>query len=367
MQVVGTQGIDSELSILETLGRKNIPDLFRKIFLSAPVALAVYAADEPILPNPACEDLLCETVGTSPQLWQRWLTGAMVRLAANGTWRDVVSGAQDGCPKIEITIGPEVTLGGHRVLTLRRTSTAEPRSESLAETVSTLYHELRTPLTSMKSSLNLVRTGESGVLNEDQEHFLGMTMRNIERLDRLVGDLLDTSRAAAGNLVFKLVEGDLAPVLGEALELHAESARMAGLIFVAENLPASLSARVDQDKMVQMVSNVVGNAIKFTPSGGRVEVCIGESAGGDEFYIIVTDTGPGMDQKALSQVFEPFKRVHDENHCKAVGSGLGLHITQGLVQAMGGGMKLESKPGLGTKVRIDLPRWMEPQDKPKTG
>ncbi len=365
--MIEIQAIKNELNDLETLGGKNIPDLFRQIFLSAPVALAIYAPGGPILLNPACEDLLRETVGTSAQVWQRWLAGAMTRLEANGSWRDVVVGNVVGRPEVEITLGPHVTPTGHRVLTLRRLAVSEHGSESLAETVSTLYHELRTPLTSMKSSLNLVRTREAGPLNDDQDHFLGMTLRNIDRLDRLVGDLLDTSRAAAGSLVLKLVDGDLAPVLGEALELHAEAARTAGLVFVCEDLPTMLPARVDQDKVVQMVSNVVGNAIKFTPSGGRVEVSILENPAGDKFSIIVTDTGPGMDQKALSQVFEPFKRVHDENNCHALGSGLGLHITQGLVRALGGDLNLESKPGQGTMACIELPRWMEPRDNPKIG
>ena len=359
MQVIEKQAIDSELAEIETLGGKNIPDLFRQIFLSAPVALAIYAADGPILPNPVCEDLLRETVGSTAQRWQRWLAGAMARMAANGTWREVVAGATNDRPEVEITLGPEVTQAGHRVLTLRRSVPSEGRSESLAETVAMLYHELRTPLTSMKSSLNLVQTGETGLLNDDQAHFLAMTMRNIERLDRLVGDLLDTSRAAAGSLVLKLVEGDLIPVIGDALEQHSVAAQAAGLDFEMADMPKALPSLMDQDKVVQMLSNVVGNAIKFTPFGGRIKVSIGDNQDGQKISFVVTDTGPGMNKKALSQVFEPFKRVHDENNCKALGSGLGLHITQGLAKALGGTLEIESQPGNGTTVRIELPRWME--------
>ncbi|MCP4292027.1 MAG: HAMP domain-containing histidine kinase [bacterium] len=367
MQLTETQELDAELSEVENLGGKNVPDLFRQIFLSVPVAMAVSSADGPVFPNPSCADLLRETVGESPQLWQRWVSAALARLVANGSWRDVVCGVCEGRPEVELTLGPEVTRSGHRVITLRRIEASESRSEDLAETVSTLYHELRTPLTSMKSSLSLVQTGETGPLNDEQGHFLGMTMRNIERLDRLVGDLLDASRASAGSLVLKLGEGDLIPVLEEALNQHAETAKTAGLKFETHFENATLQARTDTDKIIQMIANVVGNALKFTPSGGSVTVSVTEDPNGEEFSLVVEDTGPGMDEKALAQVFEPFKRVHDENNCKVLGSGLGLHITRGLIEAQGGKMKLSSIPGKGTCVRLDLKRWLENPENPNTG
>ncbi len=359
MQLIETQDVSADLPQAESLNRKIFPDLFRKFFLSAPSALVVLKSDNKILPNKACQDLLIETVGPASQSWQQWLAAAMARMAVNGSRQDVMAGAVDGRPEIEITMGPEVTREGHRVLALRRMGASERRGEDLAETVSTLYHELRTPLTSMKSSLNLVRTGETGPLNEAQEHFLGMTMRNIERLDRLVGDLLDTSRAAAGSLVLNLVQGDLAPILDEALQQHAEAARGAGLEFKTPGISNPLPVSVDQDKVVQMLTNVVGNAIKFTPSGGRVSVKTQDGPDEENFTIMVSDNGPGMDEKALSQVFEPFKRVHDESSCRVPGAGLGLHITRGLARAHGGDLLLESRPGEGTTVRIVLPRWLE--------
>ena len=358
--MVETQEVDSGLTQEEHLGGKIFPDLFRKFFLSAPAALVVLGADDAFFPNTACRDLLKETVGPASQVWRQWLAAAMARMAVHGRWQDVVAGSVDGRPEVEITVGPEVSVEGHRVLTLRRMGATESRSEDLAETVSTLYHELRTPLTSMKSSLNLVCTGETGPLNEDQEHFLGMTMRNIERLDRLVGDLLDTSRAAAGSLVLNLVQGDLAPILNETLHFHAEAARSAGLEFRTQDIAHELPVSVDQDKVVQMLANVVGNAIKFTPSGGWVQIETLDGPEPESFTIVVRDNGPGMDEQALSQAFEPFKRVHDEGRCRVPGAGLGLHITRGLARAHGGDLLLESVEGRGTTVRIILPRWLEP-------
>jgi len=360
MQLVETQEVGAGLIHEEYLGGKIIPDLFRKFFLSAPSALVVVGADDVCFPNAACVELLKETVGTSERSWQQWLASAMARMAVHGSWQDVVAGCTDGRPDVEITVGAEVSSEGHRVLSLRSVGATENRREELAETVSTLYHELRTPLTSMKSSLNLVRSGETGDLNEDQVRFLSMTMRNIERMDRLVGDLLDSSRAAAGSLVLNLVQGDLAPILNENLHFHAESARSSGLEFHTKDISDTLSVKVDQDKVVQMLTNVVGNAIKFTPSGGRIQVQTEDGPEEGTFSIVVQDNGPGMDSKALAQVFEPFKRVHDEGRCRVPGSGLGLHITRGLARAHGGDLHLESTVGVGTTVRIVLPRWLEP-------
>jgi len=358
MQLVETQTVNDVLADEENLGGQNIPDLFRKFFLSAPAALVVVGADT-VFPNTACRELLKGAVGESSSTWNQWLASAMARMAVDGSWQDVVAGNLDDRAEIEITVGSEVSVEGHRVLTLRRVAASESRSEDLAQTVSTLYHELRTPLTSMKSSLSLVRTGETGPLNDDQGHFLNMTMRNIERLDRLVGDLLDTSRAAAGSLTLNLVQGDLAPVLRESLFFHSETARQAGLDFRIHEIFDALEVKVDQDKVVQMVANVVGNAIKFTPSGGRVQVKTEDGPDAGNFTIEISDNGPGMDQNALFQAFEPFKRVHDEGRCRVPGAGLGLHITRGLARAHGGDLHLESQPGRGTTVRIVLPRWLE--------
>lgn len=358
MQLIETQVVSTENTFDEPLGGQIIPDLFRKMFLSAPASLVVVGAGA-VFPNTACKELLVATVGTSERGWNQWMGAAMARMAVEGSWKSVVAGSAEGRPEVEISLGPEVSPDGHRVLTLRQVGASESRTEDLAQTVSTLYHELRTPLTSMKSSLNLVRTGETGPLNEDQEHFLNMTMRNIDRLDRLVGDLLDTSRAAAGSLVLNLQQCDLTPVLNDALHFHAESARAAGLEFHTSDIFETLDVRVDQDKVVQMLANVVGNAIKFTPSGGKVRVSTLLGPDTDNFTIEVGDTGPGMDEKALVQAFEPFKRVHDESKCRVPGAGLGLHITRGLARAHGGDLHLESKPGSGTTVRIVLPRWLE--------
>jgi len=343
----------------EFLGGKNVPDLFRQFFLTSPMPQAVVGPGGALLPNQACRRLLETAVGPVPRAWQRYLAGAMTRLAVSGRGRDVIRPVLEGQPDLAVAMGPEVHASGLRVLSLQPVTGPEKSRESLAETVSILYHELRTPLASMKSSLQLVTRGETGPLNADQERFLKMTSRNVDRLNRLVDDLLDTSRAAAGALNLDSTSGDVMPVLRETVQMHQEQATGSGLRLEDLAGPPEMVVGVDRDKLVQMVTNVLGNALKFTPRGGRVNVTVHPEGPGENFIVEVADTGPGMDEEACRRALEPFQRVHDESRCRVPGAGLGLHITRGLARAHGGELELESVPGKGTRVRILLPHNMK--------
>lgn len=353
MQDIEIQHVEQSVDLTEG---KNIPDLFRKFFQTAPMAQVIVGPGGALLPNQACRQLLEEAIGPRQTQWQRWLAGAMTRLAASGCRGSVVRPPVADFGELLLEMGPEVDPSGLRVLVLIPMVGRESRTESLAETVSTLYHELRTPLTSMKSSLQLVLRGETGELNDDQRRFLEMTDRNVGRLDRLVGDLLDTSRAAAGSLNLQPEQGDLMPLLEETVEMHQEQALKAGIRLGWDQGPTALDVNVDRDKVVQMLGNVLGNALRFTPAGGEVHLRVLEpDADEDKFTIEVTDTGPGMDEDACQRALEPFQRVHNETECRVPGAGLGLHITLGLARAHGGNLVLESQPGSGTTVRIVLP------------
>jgi len=116
---------------------------------------------------------------------------------------------------------------------------------------------------------------------------------------------------------------------------------------------------VDTDKVVRMVSNVVSNAIKYTPAGGWVRVWLEETPdpSGDMFALVVEDNGPGLDAAAQAKIFDPYHRGHDEQASDIPGSGLGLHITKGLAEAHDGQLSLFSEVGRGTSVWIRLPRY----------
>ena len=254
-----------------------------------------------------------------------------------------------------------------------RDATAEVQAESRsAEAISTISHELRTPLTSMKNSVGLLLRGEAGTLSASAAHFLDMTMRNIDRLNRLINDLLDVSRATAGRLELNRRTMNLVTLLRESMELLAATARQRRVTLECDCGDEPFPAHLDGDKIVQMLHNTVGNALKFTQEGGRVRVwrnpCPGSGVPADAralaeryflplhaFALVVEDNGIGMSEELRRTVFQPFARAEGEAG-GAPGTGLGLHITRTLVEAHGGHISLDSSPGSGTTVWIILPR-----------
>jgi len=172
------------------------------IWRHAPTGLALLDGGCLVAWNPEARRLLEGSVGGSPTAWQRWLEAAAVRLGSGAGAPAVLEARQPQAPALELAAAGEARPGGVIVMTVRAAPDEGARAggRGLAETVSTLSHELRTPLASMKNSLSLVLGGDAGVLNADQTRFLGLALRNVTRLDRLVGDLLDIARDDAGRL-----------------------------------------------------------------------------------------------------------------------------------------------------------------------
>ena len=338
---------------------------------AVPTALAVVGGGEVQAWNPACRALLQEVVGGSELAARRWLAASVLRLQANNRSCEILAGSSDSLC-LEVKLGSELPDSGRRLVALREVANTTGRESDLAETVSTLSHELRTPLTSMKSSLRLVLTGEAGPVNADQQRFLDMTMRNIDRLERLVNDLLDVSRTEAGEMVLHRTETDLGPVLREAAQMQAAGAARAGLEFDWSGLPENFTAHADPDRLIQILTNVLGNSIKYTPKGGLVRVWLEARPQPDpglswllaetfflplhSFNIVVEDSGVGMTRADLDRIFEPWFRGREDRDGHTAGAGLGLHITRSLVEAHGGRIRLASEPGRGTTVWIRLPR-----------
>jgi len=339
---------------------------------TAPVALAVVGSDEVKTANEAAQELLESSVGSDGRPWRTWLAASVRRLLDSGRPRGILPASHSRQRSLEVALGPPLADGENRLVAVRD-ATAEVKADSQrAETISTLSHELRTPLTSMKNSVALVLRGDAGKLTGEQERFLALSMRNIDRLDRLIGDLLDSSRGAAGRLSLHREVIDLGALLREALEMLAATARQEGITLDFSGLPASFPAHVDGEKVVQMIHNTVGNAIKYTDEGGFVRVWLQTRSGratplarmlAERFFLplrtftlVVEDNGMGMSEEVLSNLFRPFRRGREAEAKKAPGSGLGLHITRGLVEAHGGTIELSSSPRQGTTVWILLPR-----------
>ncbi len=339
---------------------------------AVPAALAVVARDEVVAVNREGEELLGGAVGESGRGWRLWLAAAVRRLEVAGRRREVLAAGPGRARSLEVRLGPRLEQSEGRVVAVRdatREATAEDRR---VEAVSTLSHELRTPLTSLKSAVDLLLRGDAGALSERQERFLALAMRSLDRMERLVGDLLDVSRAAAGRLVLKRERIDLGRLVHESLEMLAATARSRDVELSGAGVPESFGAHVDGDKVVQMVHNTVGNALKYTDPGGRVRIGLqaegrnlppAATALAERFFLParfltleVEDSGMGMSEEARRQLFGRFQRGPEAESGPEAGHGLGLHITRALVEAHGGIIRVGSAPGAGTTVEITLPR-----------
>jgi signal transduction histidine kinase len=219
------------------------------------------------------------------------------------------------------------------------------------ELVAVVSHDLRAPLTAVLASLALLQEDHRDQLAEEQLLLLRVVERNARRVLRLADDLLVVARADAGRLDIEHAEVDLAAVARESVETasaRAEDSR------VALGLRTDGRALVwgDAQRLGQVIDNLVGNAIKFTPAGGQVSVSVERRNG--HVHLEVADTGIGISEAEHEQVFERFYRA--EAARKGLeGTGLGLTIVKTLVEAHRGSLSVDSEPGAGTTFAVDLP------------
>jgi signal transduction histidine kinase len=227
------------------------------------------------------------------------------------------------------------------------------------EFLSLVSHELRTPLTSIRGYLDLVLDEEAGHLNPEQRRFLEAVERNSGRLLRLVGDLLFVAQADAGRLSLEQAKVDLAGLAADCVEGAAPAAadKSIDLVLAAKAVPAFIG---DRGRLAQVLDNLVSNALKFTPVGGRVEVST--KLNGDHVSIEVSDTGIGIPVADQPRLFERFFRSSVAEDQAIPGTGLGLAIVKAIVEAHKGEIRIDSKEGRGTTFSVDLPLTAEAEN-----
>ena len=234
----------------------------------------------------------------------------------------------------------------HDVTELRRLE--QVRTEFVAN----VSHELRTPLTAIQGYLETLLAGAL----EEQEHarrFLEIVFRHTERLGRLLNDLMDLSNIELGRVALKLAPTRLDEAVDAVLAIIGPKAK-SGKVGLRSQLPRDLPpVLADRDRLVQILINLVDNAVKYTPEGGRVTVRVQEPADG-WIEVDVVDTGIGIPPSDLPRITERFYRVDKARSRELGGTGLGLAIVKHLVFAHGGQLKIESEPGRGTTVRVWL-------------
>jgi signal transduction histidine kinase/FixJ family two-component response regulator len=223
-----------------------------------------------------------------------------------------------------------------------------------SEFVAVVSHEVRTPLTSIKGSLELLGDERFHTLPPPQKELLQICQANTERLISLINDILDFSKLEASKFTLNLEETDLLKVVAEAVENIRSLAAMKRITVDIHVEGTVGTVEVDPMRVSQVITNLLGNAIKFSAEKSRVEIWA--RGGGDAVEISVRDQGKGISPKDLSRLFQRFGQLDSSNTRKAGGTGLGLVISKGIVEQHGGKIWVDSQVGAGSTFSFTLPR-----------
>lgn len=221
------------------------------------------------------------------------------------------------------------------------------------EFVSTVNHELRTPLTSIMGSLGLIRTGATGPISAKTEDMLEIAHQNSERLINLVNDILDVEKIEAGKMEFEMARIDLVPLMTEAITANQSFAERFGVKLEISTDLDTAAVRGDPDRLMQAITNLISNGAKFSPADSTVE--LGLIQRDDHYRLSVRDHGPGIAKDFQPRLFEKFSQSDSSDSRQVGGTGLGLNISQSIIEAHGGTIGFETAPGTGSVFVIDLP------------
>ncbi len=229
--------------------------------------------------------------------------------------------------------------------------TERKRIEELKdELTSIVAHELRTPLTSILGSLGYL-SARKDQFGEHDKKLLGMAGRNSERMLRLINDLLDIDKIESGKMALDLRPVDLMQTIEHALEAnHSYAAQFGVKLVLLETLPGTV-VQSEPDRLIQVLTNLISNAVKFSPQDGVVEIRVSDFNG--EVRVAVSDRGPGIPEEFRDSLFQKFAQTKPGRAKK--GTGLGLSISKAIIEKMGGRIGFETKVGSGTTFFIDLP------------
>jgi len=306
--------------------------------------------------NPAAARMLGRSAGE--------LSGKSIDSFVTPPWESVLKGGtqkRDGTGTraggetfpLEILANP-VRLGERRFYSvILRDVTEIRRVEQLKnEFISTVSHELRTPLTSIRGALGLVSSGVLGPLSPQAQPMVDIATKNCERLVNLVSDILDIEKVASGKMVFQMRTLSLSGLVSQTVDAARGFADSLGVTLSVSSLAGDLLVLADSDRLVQVLTNLISNACKFSPKGGTVSVDLARREG--KFRVSVIDRGPGIPDEFRSRIFQKFAQAGAGDGGQRKGTGLGLAISKALIERMGGAIGFDSTLGAGSTFFIDL-------------
>jgi signal transduction histidine kinase len=229
----------------------------------------------------------------------------------------------------------------------------ETVSRHKSEFLANMSHELRTPLNAIIGFSELLQARLAGDLNEQQAGYVADVLDAGRHLLALINDILDLSKVEAGKMELDVADFSLRDTLETGVTMHADRAAQAGIALALTLEPEEIAVRADERKLRQVVFNLISNAVKFTPAGGRVDVAARLADGVVE--VAVTDTGTGIAPENQELIFEEFGQVRGDSGKQHEGTGLGLPLSRRLVELHGGRLWVESVEGAGSTFRFTLP------------
>lgn len=229
--------------------------------------------------------------------------------------------------------------------------------QAKSDFLSITSHELRTPMTSIKGSLSLLTSGVMGRLDPQAERLLIIAETETDRLIRLINDLLDLAKIEAGKLPLACSWIPWDEMLQKTVQGLLGLARTAHVNIAAQTAPG-LEAFMDRDRMQQILTNLISNAIKFSPEGGTVSVYAAKTANGD-LRVHVQDQGMGIAPEDQELIFQKFRQSSSPENPIVKGTGLGLAIARALVEEHGGDIGVQSEKGKGATFFFTLPKWRD--------
>jgi PAS domain S-box-containing protein len=269
--------------------------------------------------------------------------------------RDLIGQRADGTLfPMELVIAPMRIDGGSGFVGTMRDITERTEIErAKSEFVSTVSHELRTPLTSIKGALGLIKTGTVGEVPEKILSMLNIAYNNSDRLVLLINDILDMEKVNSGKLELHMVPTDVVSLVDKAIEANQGYGDQHNITFVRTGSDEKLEALGDNDRLMQVLSNLMSNAAKFSPEGEQIELVVGRID--TQIFVSVTDKGPGIPEEFHGKIFEKFTQANSSDTRQVGGTGLGLSISKAIVEQHHGTIGFDTVVGEGTTFTITLP------------
>ena len=224
------------------------------------------------------------------------------------------------------------------------------------EFVTMVHHEVRAPLTAVRGAIGLLDGGVAGELGERGQELVEIALRNSERMGRLVNDILASRKLDSGRMEFQFETVELMALVEQAIESTSAYAANHEVHFeLEERVPGSV-VRVDPDRMIQVLTNVLSNAVRFSAANDVVAVSVIQHY--ERFRVAISDKGPGISEDFREHVFEAFARGEQDDWRNRSGTGLGMSISKGIIEELGGAISFETELGMGTTFFVDIPKYV---------